>query len=189
VRGDVDRNTGRTKQLLASTGADESEGSLDQISSLAREVCRQDAEPEHPDNEDAEQTLANEIRELLELLPVGTSGGDETETPSSAEEKNTCPPAPPPSPADNARKIKGNFEDFFKIRPSKLGGLGAFAVRELKRDETILVESPLLRTTHFRLMLDYCNLSDEAKKAYLSLHGAEDGDRFSRVERIKRLNA
>jgi hypothetical protein len=184
VRGDVDQRRGRTKQLLASPGADGLEGSPDEVSSDPEVSCRLGANSERRDDENAEEELANEIRELLEPIPVGASGGDGTETPSPAEEKDDCPPAPPPSPADPTQKTKGTFEDFFEIRPSKLGGLGAFAVRELKRNEIILVERPLLRTTHFRLMLDYCNLSEAKKKAYLSLHGAEDGDRFTRVERI-----
>jgi hypothetical protein len=93
---------------------------------------------------------------------------------------------PPPS---QDSKITTNWEDFFELMPSGLGGLGAFAVRELKIGETILVEAPLLRTTHFRLMLDYRELSETAKKTYLSLHGGEDADAFSRVERIKQLNS
>ncbi|KAL2184484.1 hypothetical protein L209DRAFT_766982 [Thermothelomyces heterothallicus CBS 203.75] len=98
--------------------------------------------------------------------------------------------SPPPSGAAAcAGGNKAGFEEFFTIRPSKLGGLGAFATRDLRRGETILTERPLLRTTHFRLMLDYYNLSDAAKKTYLSLHGGEDGDRFGRVERVKVLNS
>ncbi|KAL2166914.1 hypothetical protein VTG60DRAFT_2022 [Thermothelomyces hinnuleus] len=98
--------------------------------------------------------------------------------------------SPPPSGAAAcAGGNKAGFEGFFTIRPSKLGGLGAFATRDLRRGETILTERPLLRTTHFRLMLDYYNLSDAAKKTYLSLHGGEDGDRFGRVERVKVLNS
>jgi hypothetical protein len=105
------------------------------------------------------------------------------------EESTTGTIAPPPSPAGSTHFSSADPEDFFQIQPSELGGLGAFAVRELHRGETILVERPLLRTTHFQLMLDYYNLSDAAKQAYLSLHGTDDGDRFSRIERIKQLNA
>lgn len=93
------------------------------------------------------------------------------------------PPAPPSSPARTA------FGGFFEIRPSKLGGFGAFAVRALKKGETILVEKPLLWTTHFRLMRDFNNLSESGKAAYLGLHGGEGGDPFNRVERIKNKNA
>jgi hypothetical protein len=110
-------------------------------------------------------------------------------TPRQPEEQPEGSTAPPASPANTSGRTNADFGEFFRIQRSKFGGLGAFAVRELKRGQTILVERPLLRTTHFRLMPDYHKLSDAAKKAYLSLHGGEDGDRFSRVERIKVLNS
>ena len=110
-------------------------------------------------------------------------------TPGQPEEQPEGSTAAPPSPENNSGRAMADFGQFFKIQRSRFGGLGAFAVRELKRDQTILVERPLLRTTHFRLMPDYHKLSDAAKKAYLGLHGGEDGDRFGRVERIKLLNS
>jgi hypothetical protein len=101
--------------------------------------------------------------------------------------------APPSSPALSTATLQPTTtpepKDFFTIQPSRTGGLGAFAARELKPGETILIEKPLLSTTHFQLMLDYYDLPPEAQQIYLSLHGAEDGDPFSRVERIKQLNA
>ncbi|KAK4157777.1 hypothetical protein C8A00DRAFT_29314 [Chaetomidium leptoderma] len=141
--------------------------------------------------------------ELIELTePIATGGGGNGTPPpieSSGEQEEAAeewdprdredyPIAPPPSPASTRRRL-ARFEEFFTIRRSALGGLGAFAARELKRGQTILVESPLLRTTHFQILPDYYNLSKAAKKAYLSLHGAENGDPFSRVERIKTLNS
>ncbi|KAK4129375.1 hypothetical protein N657DRAFT_677011 [Parathielavia appendiculata] len=155
------------QELLESAGAEGAGDILDKVLSLAAVRCRQEAGPECEDGEDAEEELANEIRELLEPIPAGVTGGDGTAPQSPVEERVDCPPAPPPSPAGSAQET----------RP------------KLKKGEIILVESPLLRTAHFRLMLDYANLSDEAKKAYLSLHGAENGDLFSRVERIKKFNA
>lgn len=115
---------------------------------------------------------------------------EEWEATSTGDDEE-YPPAPPPSPASNAGKSRTRRlnNKFFAIRPSKLGGLGAFAIQDLKRGETILVERPLLRTTHFRLMRDFYSLSKSAKAAYLRLHGGEGGDAFSRVERIKQLNS
>jgi hypothetical protein len=153
-------------------------------------------EPRREGNENPEPTL------LPEPAITGTPEGSGAATSpsgggSSSQDEDVAggwdprdeeyPVAPPPSPAD--RKTAAGFEQFFRIQPSRLGGLGAFAVRELKRGETILVEKPILRTTHFRLMPDYHSLSEEAKRVYLSLHGGEDGDPFSRVERIKSLNS
>ncbi|KAL1837467.1 hypothetical protein VTJ49DRAFT_3747 [Mycothermus thermophilus] len=79
--------------------------------------------------------------------------------------------------------------EYFVVRRSSLAGLGAFAARDLRCGETILVEQPLLLTTHFSLLLDYYTLSEEARQEYLSLHGAEDGDSLTRIERIGRYNA
>ncbi|KAL2260016.1 hypothetical protein VTK26DRAFT_6115 [Humicola hyalothermophila] len=80
------------------------------------------------------------------------------------------------------------FEDMIQVRPSKIGGLGVFAVRDLKKNEIILVEKPLLRTTHSSFMRDFDKLTESRKAEYLSLHGTE-GEPSNRVERIKNLNS
>ena len=147
-------------------------------------------EPERQDDGSDEGQDLIAVTELVAPIEPGVSdgagnggtGGQEKEDPL---DQGNCPPPPPPSPASPAKR---GFEEFFQLRPSRLGGLGAFAARELRRGETILVEPPLLRTTNFRLMPDYHKLSVAAKKAFLSLHGGE-GDPFSRVERIQRLNS
>ncbi|KAK4105652.1 hypothetical protein N658DRAFT_556086 [Parathielavia hyrcaniae] len=184
--GDGFCSLARTQEPLASAGAKGTGDILDSFPPPAGDLYRQEAGPAREDDQDTENELANEIRKPI---PAGVNDGDGAETPRPVKDKDDCPHTPPPSPAIPAQDSKTTFEEFFKIQPSKLGGLGAFTVRELKKGEVILVERPLLRTTHFRLMLDYANLSDAKKKAYLSLHGAEDGDRFSRVERIQKFNA
>lgn len=134
-------------------------------------------------------------KRLMEPSAEPVLPGSETETlPADADTKQQEKQpeehaAFPPSPTENAGEVAGGFEKFFKVQRSDLGGLGAFAARDLMRGRTILVERPLLRTTHFRLLPDYHNLSDVAKKAYLSLHDGENGDQFSKVERIKVLNS
>ncbi|KAK4242700.1 hypothetical protein C8A03DRAFT_40041 [Achaetomium macrosporum] len=160
------------------------------------------SKPESPENE-PNADGSNESPGLIEVpepIVVDTSecfgtatppenvdlGEQEKESEGCELEDDNCSSGPAPSLVD--RTTKAVFEEFFRIQPSRLGGLGAFAVRELKRGETILVERPLLRTTHFQLMVDYHNLSEAAKEAYLGLHGGE-GDPFNRVERIKRLNS
>ncbi len=169
------------------------------ISLLSTILAKQEVQERDPEEEDSFE--APDFEESIDMTepdrPVATGGGD-GQTPTGngdpdnqgeeedAADKDDYPLAPPPSPASVAR-TRG--EDFFRILPSPLGGLGAFAVRELRRGQTILVERPLLRTTHFRLMPDYHDLSEATKRVYLSLHGGEDGDRFSRVERIKQLNS
>jgi hypothetical protein len=126
-----------------------------------------------------------------ETLPTGSeTGTPPTDTdPKQQEGEPEENPAVPPSPTDNTEKEAASFEEFFQVQRSDLGGLGAFATRDLTRGQKILEERPLLRTTHFRLLPDYHNLSDAAKKAYLSLHDGENGDQFSKVERIKVLNS
>ena len=147
-------------------------------------------EPERQDDDSDEGQDPIAVTELVAPIEAGVSdgagnggtGGQDEEDPL---DQGNCPPPPPPSPVSPAKR---GFEESFLLRPSRLGGLGAFAARELRRGETILVEPPLLRTTNFRLMPDYHKLSEAAKKAFLSLHGG-DGDPFSRVERIQRLNS
>lgn len=149
------------------------------------------------------EPLGSETNEDVELVDgreigvfeteIGALSGSESAQEEELEgwdsrDKEDYPVAPPPSPADNASSSRRRFEEFFKIRPSPLGGLGAFAARDLKKGETILVEKPLLWTTHFGLMSDFRQLTASAKAAYLNLHGGS-GDPFSRIERIKTLNS
>lgn len=79
--------------------------------------------------------------------------------------------------------------DHFVVQPSALGGLGAFAARDLRQGETILVEEPLLVADSFGFMEAYYALSEEAKRAYLSLHGADEANPFTQVEAIMRYNS
>jgi hypothetical protein len=131
-------------------------------------------------NEDPEQAA------ISSTLPhrLNECHNQEEELPGweDLRERDDHPPGPPPTP-------RYRFEEFFEIRRSSLGGVGAFAVRDLPEGYTFLVEAPLLWTTHFRLMGDFNNLSEHEKDVYLSLHGGEDGEPFNRVERIKRLNS
>ena len=195
MRG-VDIEPGRTQELLAALKTRGSDGTLNRSPPLLVALPRQEVqEPDRQDDSDEGQDpLA--ITELVAPIEAGSSDGAGTQSPpgnggggGQQEEdpldQGNCPPPPPPSPASPAKR---DFEEFFQIRPSRLGGLGAFAARELRRGQTILVELPLLRTTHFSLMPDYDKLSEAAKKAYLSLHGS-DGDPYSRIQRIQRLNS
>jgi len=90
------------------------------------------------------------------------------------------PRTPPPTPAIPS--------EYIHIRPSDLGGLGVFAARPLKRGDRILVEKPLLRTTNFRFMMDFCNLSKSDKASFMRLHGSH-GMLFERIESIRQRNA
>lgn len=130
------------------------------------------------------QTTCSELFDLTSSLADGSVPSSQ----SSTSDGERVQPDRPDSPSSSLENSPGATDSPFRIGNSHLGGLGIFATRELKRDEIVWKEAPLLRTTHTSLMMDYSNLSDAAKKAYLSLRGAEGEDRFTRVEMIKQLN-
>ncbi|KAK0734196.1 hypothetical protein B0T26DRAFT_670524 [Lasiosphaeria miniovina] len=76
------------------------------------------------------------------------------------------------------------YQDFFEIRPSPLGGLGAFAVRDLKHGETILIEQPILCTTHFSFGSDFYKLSEDDRAAILALHSPDGPDGIDGIVRV-----
>ncbi|KAL2133824.1 hypothetical protein VTI74DRAFT_1590 [Chaetomium olivicolor] len=161
---------------------------------LGTSNAKQAPAKERDHNEDGSRAVG-EILALLQPVIVNDSAPPIREEQVARQgrpaDHDNQPIVPLLSPASDMRTGTGTpgFENLFTIQPSKLGGLGAFAVRELKRGETILVERPLLRTTQFRLLSDFRTLSEAAKEAYLGLHGGEGGDPFGRVERIKQMNA
>jgi hypothetical protein len=78
--------------------------------------------------------------------------------------------------------------EFFTVRASPLAGLGAFAAKELKYGDKILVESPLLRTNGVNLFRDFAKLDEEKKKMYMSLHGFSLKKDAHVIEKIRRAN-
>ncbi|KAL1864499.1 hypothetical protein VTK73DRAFT_5847 [Phialemonium thermophilum] len=77
----------------------------------------------------------------------------------------------------------------FEVRPSPLGGLGAFAVRDLKFGERILAEAPLLRSTCMNLFRDFEKLDPKGKETYMSLHGFSPKEEDHPIEKIRRANS
>ncbi|KAK0617850.1 hypothetical protein B0T17DRAFT_509442 [Bombardia bombarda] len=65
---------------------------------------------------------------------------------------------------------KYNYEYFFEIRKSKLGGLGAFAVRDLEFNEVILMEKPILKTTHSFFPRDFYKLNADDQGIFMTLN-------------------
>ena len=127
------------------------------------------------------------------IIPGASEGGNQQTGGGEVEgygprDQEDLPGGPPPSPASGHSNSQHHFEGFFRIRESKLGGLGAFAARDLKKGETILVEKPLVWTTHFGLMRAFNSLSEAKQAEYLSLHAGE-GEPYNLVERIKNLNS
>ncbi|TVY14729.1 SET domain-containing protein 5 [Lachnellula arida] len=67
--------------------------------------------------------------------------------------------------------------DFFEVRSSPKGGLGAFASADIPEGTVIMTEAPLFRTPALQIFWTYDALSDEQKRAYKQLacwFGIED---------------
>ncbi|OAA62816.1 DUF1772 domain containing protein [Niveomyces insectorum RCEF 264] len=93
-------------------------------------------------------------------------------------------PTPPMPIFLNDHEINGCFA----IRPSPLGGLGSFALRDLERGEHILVERPLLRTDSFHLTRELDRLTPAQRAMFFALHGYHPDRNASEIERIWTAN-
>lgn len=60
--------------------------------------------------------------------------------------------------------------NLFEVRPSDVGGFGAFATKDLKRGTVILRERPLFIAAPDNLQENFDALDDNAKSVALSLH-------------------
>ena len=78
---------------------------------------------------------------------------------------------------------------FFEIRPSKLGGLGAFAIRPIKSGDIIHSERPLLKTTIARLLADFEKLPAKKKNQFLHLSRSPVCPDAPVLDKIRRANA
>lgn len=76
--------------------------------------------------------------------------------------------------------------EFFEIRRSGLSGVGAFAVRDLKKGQKILTEPVLLKADAFSVYDEYDKLTAAQKKAYNSLfsHCPEHATELERIRDI-----
>ncbi len=89
---------------------------------------------------------------------------------SQREREGALGPELNPSPtADEAHSWKVN--EFFEIRQSAVGGLGAFAVKDLEYGEHILLERPLLESTTLDLLRDFETLNAVEQTIFKGLHG------------------
>lgn len=61
--------------------------------------------------------------------------------------------------------------EFFEVRKSALGGNGAFALKNLKRGEVILVEHPTIKATPETLLHEIDKLPPEVQAAINRMHG------------------
>ena len=78
--------------------------------------------------------------------------------------------------------------DMFAIRPSALGGMGCFALRDIYRGDHLLVERPLLRTNLLHLFHELERLTPAQRAQYDALHAWHPDPRASRAEQIWTAN-
>lgn len=78
---------------------------------------------------------------------------------------------PAPLPLTPSPTIDIIFEnEHFAVKRSKIAGWGAFAARELKRGDRILVEKPLLTANSTTLFKEFDKLSQPLREIALGLH-------------------
>jgi len=122
---------------------------------------------------------------------VGITNGDENlldpSTPQKRFDNRTNPRVPPNTPAKEDRIWWAN--ELFAIKKSKLGGLGAFAAKDLKYGDRILEEMPILRTNSWGIYNEYDALSDEDRELFHSLHKFSANPTAHDIEKIRRANS
>lgn len=63
--------------------------------------------------------------------------------------------------------------EYFEVAESKVAGWGAFALKILRRGDTIMREKPLFVADHSCLFQEYDKLDKQAKRVALSLYANE----------------
>jgi hypothetical protein len=79
--------------------------------------------------------------------------------------------------------------DLFVVKKSSLAGLGAFAARDIKYGEVVLVESPVLWVNNWAVNGKYEDLCPEDKGLILSLHQFSWHENTHWMEKIRRANS
>ncbi|KAL1888487.1 hypothetical protein Sste5346_009531 [Sporothrix stenoceras] len=149
--------------------------------------------------------------DLATFETVTTATTDKTETTSSAAAAHSAQPAVessksaasvsasdksaqsttaavskavPPSLAPPTLEVNG----MFAIRPSALGGLGCFALKDISRGDHLLVERPLIRTNMLHLQEEIDRLTPDQRAQFDSLTGYHPDPRVSRDAQIWTAN-
>jgi hypothetical protein len=98
----------------------------------------------------------------------GGSGGRSPNTIREEwEEYPKCPPPTPVSPCDRPETFRNAF---FEVKSSILAGFGAFALKNLKWSQTILVEKALFHADRQTLFDELDRLTPSLKQAYYRMH-------------------
>jgi hypothetical protein len=171
----------------ASPATDISSGSFPIEASPITTVGKHSHDNREQDSEESEVASLSQSRCTgqtdLDVEDHTAPSGD-NEKPINGQQHSPCP-----QQSGCPSHLGRDFQQFFEIRPSRLGGVGAFAVRALKKDEIILVEEPLLRTTWFYLRRAFSNLSEADKNTYLNLHCDDRCCPFKKIEQIMQRNS
>ena len=61
------------------------------------------------------------------------------------------------------------INEYFEVKPSPKGGLGAFALRDIPKDTVILAEKPLLKADILEIFFAYEQLTPKQQDDYKSL--------------------
>lgn len=160
------------------------------VSILTNSESDEDLAEDVKENVDVEANgnLDEHIDRLVEqqvFENTGESAGEDSV--EKVPEDGETPRVPPNTPAVEERIWWKN--DFLVIKKSTLGGLGAFAAKDLNYGDTILEEMPLLRTNNWGICNEYDCLSDEDKQLFHSLHKFSTNPAAHDIEKIRRANS
>ena len=135
------------------------------------------------DSEDGPSTPVKDCPDspVTPITPIADNG-----TPSP-DRKNS--PIPPETPTPVAKPVSRVVNEYFEIRPSPRGGLGSFALKDLKYGEHILLEYPLILTCYETLARDFDALDERRQAALLSLHPYHPDQRTAILGQIWNANA
>lgn len=101
--------------------------------------------------------------------PNGSSEG--LQPPDVAEEEcEEYPLCPPPTPVEPDEQPENFSNGFFEIKSSLLAGFGAFALKNLRWGQTILVEKALFHADRQTLFDELDRLTPSLKQAYYRMH-------------------
>ncbi|KJR79846.1 uncharacterized protein SPSK_00023 [Sporothrix schenckii 1099-18] len=128
-------------------------------------------------------TAADDASFATASTPTSNTASETLPRPTSADTPGTpdTPQNPVPPPI---LQVNGMFE----VRPSALGGLGCFAMRDIFRGEHLLVERPLVRTNMMHLIQELARLSTADRAQFDALTGHHPDPRASRDEQIWTAN-
>ncbi|GKU03112.1 set protein 5 [Fusarium langsethiae] len=140
---------------------------LDSTSDL--EFSSDDEDCEHETTEDFVPKVTNHCDPLNKNgIDTCDLGAGDMHTPDAHEYIQTKIASLPLKPTETTTVIFEN--EYFQVKRSPLAGWGAFAVRELKEGDQILVEKPLFTATNLTLFDEFANLSKPLRDVAYSLH-------------------